>query len=120
MSTGFIHSDFKETIVMEQTEGYNNGSGKVCCLIKRLNSLKRASRYWNEKFSNYIVELGFQQGEAYPSPFVRQKEPTKIFFILYVDDELLAADCKCNLQEFIKNLKREFKVTTKLAYFFWV
>ena len=49
--------------------------------------------------------------------FCGAKGPTKIFFICYVDDGFIAG-CECELQEFIKNLRREFKITIKPASFF--
>jgi hypothetical protein len=103
---------------MQQPEGHCDGSGRVCRLKKSLYGLKQAPRCWNEKFSNYIIKLGFRRSEADPCLFVRQTGSTKMFFVLYVDDGLIAANDEQELQQFIDDLGRKFKITAKPASFF--
>jgi transposase InsO family protein len=118
VSTAFLYGDLKETIYMQQPEGHGDGSGRVCRLKKSLYGLKQAPRCWNEKFSNYIIKLGFRRSEADPCLFVRQTGSTKMFFVLYVDDGLIAANDEQELQQFIDDLGRKFKITAKPASFF--
>jgi len=118
VSTAFLYGDLKETIYMQQPEGYSDESGRVCRLKKSLYGLKQAPRCWNEKFSNYLLELGFQRSEADPCLFVKEKNGQKIFFVLYVDDGLIACKDDQQLQHFIKDLKRKFKITSKPASYF--
>jgi transposase InsO family protein len=118
VSTAFLYGDLKETIYMQQPEGHCDGSGRVCRLKKSLYGLKQAPRCWNEKFSNYIIKLGFRRSEADPCLFVRQTGSTKMFFVLYVDDGLIAANDEQELQQFIDDLGRKFKITAKPASFF--
>jgi hypothetical protein len=66
VSTAFLYGDLKETIYMQQPGGHGDGSGRVCRLKKSLYGLKQAPRCWNEKFSNYIIKLGFRRSEADP------------------------------------------------------
>lgn len=118
VTTAFLYGDLKETIFMKQPEGHEDGSGRVCCLKKSLYGLKQAPRCWNEKFSNYLAQLGFRQSEADPCLFVRQKGKRKMFFVLYVDDGLIAADDEQELQQFIDDLKNVFRITSKPASYF--
>lgn len=118
VSTAFLYGDLEETIYMQQPEGHDDGSGRVCRLRKSLYGLKQAPRCWNKKFSNHLIKLGFRRSEADPCLFVRQKGGSKIFFVLYVDDGLIAAHNEQELQQFVNDLKEEFKITAKPASFY--
>ncbi|GMF22868.1 unnamed protein product [Phytophthora fragariaefolia] len=48
-------------IYMEQPEGYDDGSGRVCKLLKGLYGLKQASRIWNNTLHTHLVELEFRK-----------------------------------------------------------
>lgn len=118
VSTAFLYGELKETIYMQQPEGHSDGSGRACRLKKSLYGLKQAPRCWNEKFSNYIIELGFKRSEADPCLFVRQRGRKKMFFVLYVDDGLIAGDEEQEIYEFINDLNKEFKITSKPASYY--
>lgn len=118
VSTAFLYGDLQETIYMRQPEGHDDGSGKVCPLKKSLYGLKQAPRCWNEKFSNYLINLKFQRSEADPCLFVREKGQGKMFFVLYVDDGLIAAENEHDLRSLITDLRKEFKITNKPASYF--
>ena len=114
VSTAFLYGELREQIFMKQPEGYDDGSGKVCQLIKSLYGLKQAPRC----FFSYIIELGFQKSEADPCLFIRQKGSTRIFFALYVDDGIIAADDERELEDFINELRKKFKITSKPATYY--
>lgn len=118
VSTAFLYGDLKETIYMQQPEGYNDYSGRVCRLKKSLYGLKQAPRCWNEKFCSYLLELGFKRSEADPCLFVKEKGKQKMFFVLYVDDGLVAFKDDQQLQNLLKDVKRKFKITSKSASYF--
>ena len=118
VSTAFLYGDLEEVIYMKQPKGYDDGSGKVCRLIKSLYGLKQGPRCWNEKFSKYLIKLGFKKSRADPCLFVKRTNSAEIFFALYVDDGLIAANSEKELQQFISDLKREFKITSKPASFY--
>ena len=118
VSTAFLYGDLDETIYMQQAEGYGDKSGRVCCLKKSLYGLKQASRCWNKKITELLLRLGFKQSKADPCLFVRQKDGKTMIFLLYVDDGLIASEDEQELQIFINELKKEFKITFKPATYF--
>lgn len=118
VSTAFLYGDLKETIYMQQPEGHEDKSGRVCRLKKSLYGLKQASRCFYEKITKLLLRLGFKQSEADPCLFVRQKGKKKMMFLLYVDDGLIASEDEQELRTFIIELKREFKITSKPATYF--
>lgn len=54
-----LNGDLEEEIYMRQPEGYNNGSGKSCRLLKTLYGLKQSRREWNKKFHKKMVDRGY-------------------------------------------------------------
>jgi len=50
VSTAFLHGELEEEIYMQQPDGFNDGSGRVCRLKKSLYGLKQAPRCWDKRF----------------------------------------------------------------------
>ena len=42
---------------MEQPDGFNDGTDRVCLLKKSLYGLKQAPRQWNKEFSSFLKSL---------------------------------------------------------------
>lgn len=42
----------KEKVYMKQPEGYDDGTGRVCLLIKTLYGLKQSGREWNKELDS--------------------------------------------------------------------
>jgi hypothetical protein len=118
VSTAFLYSKLSEEIYMEQPAGFNDNSGRVCKLQRGLYGLKQAPRSWNERFGEFLIKRGFKQSTADPCLFIRIRHSKKLLLALYVDDGIVAATDKKELQEFEKELKSEFKITVKPALYF--
>jgi len=43
----YLNGTLKEHVYMQQLEGFADGSGRVCLLVKTLYGLKQARRKWN-------------------------------------------------------------------------
>lgn len=63
---------------MRHPEGFNDGSGSVCKLQRSLYGLKQAPRCWNERFVNFIKQLGLEVGLADGCLFVRKQGEKKL------------------------------------------
>jgi hypothetical protein len=46
--TAFLYSELEEEVYLEQPEGFDDGSGRVCQLKQSLCSLKQAPQCWNK------------------------------------------------------------------------
>lgn len=75
---------------MNQPEGFDDGSGRVCKLQKSFYGLKQASRCWNEKFTSFLKK--FNQSKADPCLFIGAINKTKLLLAICVDDGFVA--CK--------------------------
>ena len=57
----FLHGNLKETIYMNQPEGFEEGENKVCLLKKSLYGLKQRPRMWYQKFDEFFIQVWFHQ-----------------------------------------------------------
>ncbi|POM62996.1 Integrase catalytic core protein [Phytophthora palmivora] len=78
-------------LYMEQPEGYNDGTGRVCKLLKGLYGLKQASRIWNNTLHQHLVEIGFKKCTFDAGVHWKMGNFNKTFLTVYVDDIIIAA-----------------------------
>lgn len=112
VKTAFLNSPLEEEIYMQQPEGYDDGSSRVCRLKKGIYGLKQAPRNWNNKFKECITSYGLQQSESDPCIFVKNANTDDwIIMSLYVDDGLIACKRKETVDIFVSLLMSEFEAT---------
>jgi hypothetical protein len=108
VKTAFLHGFIDKEIYMEQPEGYNDGSQRVCKLLRSLYGLKQSPRCWNKRFKDVLMNLEFQESTADPCLYFRITGNDKIILVLYVDDGIVAAT---NTQKrYIEDVLRRFRM----------
>ena len=55
----YLNGLLSERVYMKQLEGYDDGTGCVCCLIKTLYGLKQAGREWNQMLDQCLKGINF-------------------------------------------------------------
>ena len=63
---------------MTQSDGYRDGTPKVCKLKKSLYGLKQSPRCWNKRFVNFMSSVGFIESNADPCLFVRKTKTSNL------------------------------------------
>lgn len=111
IKTAFLYGSLSETIYMKQPEGFNDGSNKVCKLLKSLYGLKQAPRCWTEHFAIFVKHFGFKQSTADPCFYIFKEGNERLFLAVYVDDGLLAATSEYLLDSFFHELNKQFQAT---------
>lgn len=111
VKTAFLNGTIEEDIYMKQPEGFSDGTGRVCKLQKSLYCLKRSSRCWNLRFTQFLNKFGLKSTSADPCIFVSQKEGKRLILAIHIDDGLIAAESKEVSEEFISEMKKEFEIT---------
>ncbi|KAE9029193.1 Retrovirus-related Pol polyprotein from transposon TNT 1-94 [Phytophthora rubi] len=96
-------------IYMEQPEEYDDGTGRVCMLLKCLYGLKQASKIWSDTLKTFLLELGFKQCAFDVGVFWRMGGKAVVFLTVYVDDIVIAAKSD-DYKIVIKQLAAKFEV----------
>lgn len=111
VKTAFLHGELEEHIYMDQPEGFVS-SGKedlVCKMKKSLNGLKQSSRQWFKRFDSFMSSHGFSRC-LYDSCVYSRRcgNQSFVYLLIYVDDMLVAAKNKRDIQIVKDQLNVEF------------
>ena len=87
----YLNGILKEKIYMRQPEGYDDGSGRVCLLVKTLYGLKQSGWEWNKELDEKLQEFGFHPLRSDPCAYVRRDGKNLEIITVWVDDLLLFA-----------------------------
>lgn len=108
--TAFLQGEVEETIFMRQPECYDDGSGRVCVLKKAIYGLKQASRQWNKKLNDVLMESGFKRCKTDSCIYVRRNQKSIVIVAVYVDDLLIFSNNDVWKNELKKNLMMNFSM----------
>ena len=87
--TAFLTGNLEEEIYMECPEGMVHNSDEVLLLKKTIYGLVQASRQYNKRFNDVLVnKLGFQQCRADRCLFYKKDDNGIVIVLTYVDDNL--------------------------------
>jgi len=62
--TAFLNGPIDVEIYMKQTGFFDDGTGRVCRLLRSLYGLKQAPRIWDQTLDKYLEECGFERSKA--------------------------------------------------------
>ena len=94
VKTAFLKGNLEEEVYMKQPEGFFiEGKEKMVCKLKKsIYGLKQASRQWYIKFNDTIKSFGFEEIIVDRCIYRKISGSKFIFFVLYVDDILVATN----------------------------
>ncbi|CAL1356411.1 unnamed protein product [Linum trigynum] len=113
VKTAFLHGELEEEIYMTQPEGFEvpGKEDYVCKLKKSLYGLKQSPRQWYKRFDSYMLELGYSRSPYDCCVYHNKVEDgSMIYLVLYVDDMLIAARSKSDIQKLKGLLSAEFEM----------
>ncbi|KAL4279271.1 hypothetical protein GQ457_03G009530 [Hibiscus cannabinus] len=91
INNAFLHGFLQEEVYMQLPPGFASPqSDLVCRHNKSLYGLKQASRQWNERLTNALIEQGFKQANFDTSLFIKGQNSDFIALVVYFDDIVLA------------------------------
>ena len=89
----------------------NKTRGKVCRLKKALYGLKQSPRMWFGKFSQAMINYGFNQSQSDHTLFIKHSSQGKVTaLIVYVDDIVLTGNDLKEMNHLKSYLAREFEI----------
>lgn len=110
VKTAFLYGNLEENVYMNQPMEFNDGTGRVCKLLKSLYGLKQASRCWNKRFTEFIVKFKFKACKSDPCVFVREQNGKMTILAIYIDDGIIAAEDEADIAAVISHLCKEFEM----------
>ena len=87
----YLNGILKERVYMRQPEGYDDGTGRVCHLIKTLYGLKQAGREWNRELDSKMQKRGYTRLRSDPCVYMWRENDDFVTITVWVDDMLLFA-----------------------------
>ena len=110
VKTTFLNGNLEEEVYMKQPERFSSSEGEnlVCKLKRSIYGLKQASRQWCLKFHEVITSFGFEENIMDQCIYQKVSGSKICFFVLYVDDILLATNDKGLLYEVKRFLSKSF------------
>src|SRR6202161_2620864 len=86
---------------------YKNETNKVCSVLQALYGLKQSAFLWNNVLDEKLKKLGFKPLLEDPCVYIRTG---KSFAIIYVDDAVIAALTKDEVDEIKRELNKDFPI----------
>ena len=108
VETAFLNGNVKSEVYVKQPPGFEDGTNRVCKLIKALYGLRESPRQWYECFDEYIQSLGFRRSKNDYCLYIN--EGGIIFVILFVDDLLICGKNKQRIDEIKIGLSKRFSM----------
>lgn len=111
VNSAFLHGDLIGDVYMIPSEGYYEMFGNnVCQLKKSIYGLKQASRQWNEKVKNTLINYGFVQSLHDYSLFTLTADKIFLVLLVYVDDIIITGNYVTSVNNVKKYLDDKFKI----------
>ncbi|KAM1722971.1 hypothetical protein ACFX11_021617 [Malus domestica] len=110
VKNAFLLGFLDEEVYMSQPQGLIDPDHPefVCKLDRSLYGFKQTPRAWNDRFSRFLLTLGFKSLYVDPSLYVKHNGQSIVVLLLYVDDIILSGDCDTQVQAVIHQLTAEF------------
>lgn len=97
ITNAFVQGTLDEDVYMTQPPGYDDGTTKVCKLLKSLYGLKQAPRVWSKKLQAFLLSLGAVQCLSDGALYILESHRGRVILLVYVDDILLASANKASV-----------------------
>jgi hypothetical protein len=107
----YLNGKLKEEIFMKQPTGYNDGTTRVCHLLRNLYGLKQAGNVWNEDFNRTMEELGYTRLRTDYCAYLKRLDDDISILIVYVDDANAFAEKKSTNDELVRQLQKRYEIT---------
>ena len=107
----YLNGILKERVYMRQPEGYEDGTDRICLLIKTIYGLKQAGQEWNAEFDNKVRKHGFTQLLSDPCVYIRRDHRGIAIITVWVDNLLLFASTEEAMMTMKDDLKSEWQMT---------
>jgi hypothetical protein len=107
----YLNGSLEERIYMRQPEGFEDGTDRICELLRSLYGLKQSGRAWNIEFDRVIRKHGFKRLRSDPCAYIRREGEGFAIITVWVDDLLLFATSDALMEKMKANINAEWETT---------
>jgi histone deacetylase 1/2 len=124
VQNAFLHGFLNEDVCMAQPLGFLHPQypQHVCKLHKSIYGLCQAPRAWFSRLIDKLQAISFKKSQAYHSIYVYQHGSILLYFLIYVDDIILAGADLNFINHVISLLQSDFPINNlgELSFFLGV
>ncbi|CAI5953526.1 unnamed protein product [Closterium sp. NIES-64] len=111
IKNAFPQSKLDRVLYMHQPDYFNDGSGRVCKLLKSLYGLKQPPLLWYLALNNVLVGAGWKKSQVDEALYFKVgKDGVARWVLVYVDDLLAASGSAAMLNELKELLESAFEL----------
>ena len=107
----YLNGTLKERVYMQQPEGFTDGTGQVCLLIKTLYGLKQAGREWNIEFDIKLRRRSYARLRSDPCAYIWHIGDDFAIITVWVDDLLLFTTTIRLMNKMKSDIRAKWEVT---------
>ena len=111
VKSAYLYGTLKETVYMEQPEGFVKDKNKVCKLKGAYMDYHRRDTDWNAKINEVLESIGMSRVPEDPCLYTMKKGNKKLWLGLYVDDILVVGSDVRMITETMDGVKKHFELT---------
>ncbi|CAI5981074.1 unnamed protein product [Closterium sp. NIES-65] len=104
MKNAFLQSKLDRVLYMSQPDYFNDGSGRVCKLLKSLYGLKQSPLLWYLALNDVLVGAGWKKSQVDEALYFKVGEGGVACWVLVYVDDLLAASRSAAMLKKLKEL----------------
>ena len=107
----FLNGNMSERVYMRQPDGFNDGTGHVCRLIKTIYGLRQAGQEWNKVYNEQMHKLGFEPLKSDPCAYMHRRTGGADIVTTWVDNLLLFTESDELMSKLAANMHEKFELT---------
>ncbi|CAI7764260.1 unnamed protein product, partial [Closterium sp. NIES-54] len=111
MKNAFLQSKLDRLLYMYQSDYYNDGTGRVCKLLKSLYGLKQLPFLWYKALNDVLVGAEWKKSQVDEALYFKVGGDGVACWVLFYVDDLLAASSSTVM---VKKLKELLEAAFKL------
>ncbi|CAI7905997.1 unnamed protein product [Closterium sp. NIES-54] len=111
MKNAFLQSKLDRVLYMYQLDYFNNGTGRVCKLLKSLYRLKKSPLLWYMALDSVLLGAGWKKSQVDEAFYFKASDNGVTCWVLvYVDDLLATSSSPAMLKELKQLLEDAFEL----------
>ncbi|CAI7816779.1 unnamed protein product [Closterium sp. NIES-54] len=104
MKNAFLQSKLNRVLYMYQPDYFNDGTGRVCKLVKSLYGLKQLPLLWYKALNDVLIGAGWKKSQVDTALYFKVGADKAACWVLVYVDDLLAASTSTEMLKELKEL----------------